>query len=776
MENPSALPGPKLSRQDLEALASGPVSAVFGPRFREQDSFRRVVRMPEPPLLLADRVLGIAGEAGSMGLGTLWTETDVAPGAFYLHEGRMPAGIMVESGQADLLLISWLGVDSLNRGERVYRLLGCDLTLHGPLPVPGETLSYEIHVDGHASEGSVRLFFFHYDCRVGGRLRVSVRGGQAGFFTDEELAASAGVLYRAQDAAPTPNPRLDPPQVLTEKRRFSAEDVGAFIAGQARRCFGKGFERTDAHTRTPTLQGGRMRLLDEVLELDPSGGPWKRGYLKARLALSPDPWFFQGHFKGDPCMPGTLMLEGGLQAMAFYLSALGFTLSRDGFRFEPVQDLRYRLVCRGQATPASRELVYELFVDEIVGGPNPTLYADLLGTVDGLKAFLCRRLALRLVHGYPMDPGRMAHELPSDPRPAAGANGFTFDPRSLLACAWGRPSEAFGPLYAPFDEGPRVPRLPGPPYHFMTRVASVSGAMGGQEVGSAAVAEYDVPPGAWYFDDHGSPVMPFAVLLEVALQPCGWLASYAGGAASAGVEVVFRNLDGKGTVHREVGRSAGTLTTRARLTSVSEAGGVQLVSFEVQVSSAAGAIFTCESVFGFFTPDVMRDQPGLPDPEPRASAPPPSERAFPRLARGRLKMLDRIGIALDGGRAGLGRAVGSRAVDASDWFFRAHFMGDPVQPGSLGLEAMAQALSALAEAKGLTDGFDRPRLEMLACGVPVAWKYRGQVLPENREVEVDVEVAEVRDEPSGTLVIGDGELRVDGKRIYRASGLSLRIA
>ena len=39
-------------------------------------------------------------------------------------------------------------------------------------------------------------------------------------------------------------------------------------------------------------------------------------------------------------------------------------------------------------------------------------------------------------------------------------------------------------------------------------------------------AEYDVPPGAWYFDENGYPTMPFAVLMEVGLQPCGWLASW----------------------------------------------------------------------------------------------------------------------------------------------------------------------------------------------------------------------------------------------------------
>jgi len=48
--------------------------------------------MPEPPLLLVDRVTAIEGVAGSMGTGTIRTETDVREDAWYLHDGRMPAG------------------------------------------------------------------------------------------------------------------------------------------------------------------------------------------------------------------------------------------------------------------------------------------------------------------------------------------------------------------------------------------------------------------------------------------------------------------------------------------------------------------------------------------------------------------------------------------------------------------------------------------------------------------------------------------------------------
>ncbi len=782
--------GPSFDRAQLETLASGRISSVFGPLFEEQDGYARQVRMPMPPLLLADRVTGIEGEPGKLGTGTIWTETDVRDDAWYLHEGRMPTGLLIESGQADLLLISWQGIDLTNRGERVYRLLGCDLTIHGSLPRPGETLRYEISIDGHAKDGDVRLFFFHYDCRVDGELRISVRGGQAGFFTDEELAASAGILWRPEAATPTKDGRVDPPAVLSKKRRFTSEDLAAFARGDAYACFGEGFARAASHTRTPAIQGGRMRLVDEVTSFDPAGGPWGRGYLAARLAITPDSWFFEGHFKNDPCMPGTLMFEGCVQAMTMYLAALGYTLPRDGWRFEPVTGQTYPLRCRGQVTPRSRELVYEVFVDEIVSGPEPTIWADLLCTVDGLKAFHCRRMGLRLVPSWPLEEGRMALPPAIDARPVAKHGDFAFGYRSLLACAWGRPSEAFGEIYRRFDGPRQVARLPGPPYHFMTRIARVTGEMGQMQVGSTVEVEYDVPRDAWYFAENGARVMPFCVLLEVALQPCGWLASYIGSALTSEKDLVFRNLDGTGTVRAEVPDDVSMLTTTARLESLSTAGGLIVVAFEVTVRAADTVVYTLKTVFGFFTPEMMVDQTGLSTtPEERARFLEPPERAYtidhaarrperlfgaPRIGRDKLRMVDRVtGFWPDGGEAKLGRIRVERDSVPSDWFFRAHFFQDPVQPGSLGIEVMLQALQLLMIELGM--GEDGGRFEACALDVAMTWKYRGQVVPENACVAVDLELtARGRDE-RGPYAVASASLWVDGKRIYAAKGVGMRI-
>lgn len=801
--------GPRLDRAQLEIHASGRICEIYGPLFEQQDDYARQVRMPEPPLLLADRVTGIDAKPGMHETGTIWTETDVREDSWYLHRGRMPAGIMIESGQADLMLISYMGVDFLNRGERVYRLLGCELTYEGDLPKPGETLCYEIHVDGHARQDDVRLFFFHYECLVDGEPRIRVRGGQAGFFTDEELANSEGILWSAEDFEPLANPRLDPPAVHCTRSRFDRAEVRAYAEGRPWQCFGPGFEHSQTHNESPVIQCGNMLFLDEVSEFDPSGGPWGRGYLRAESPVQRDDWYFDGHFKNDPCMPGTLMFEGCLQAMSFYLTALGFTLERDAWRFQPVIGEPIELRCRGQVTPASKHIVYELFVEEVICGPEPTLYADLLCTVDGRKAFHARRVGLALVPDWPLSnrPELLAKIV--EPKPVASVTTpdggrFAFDQKSILACAWGRPSQAFGPMYDRFDAPGRVPRLPGPPYLFVSRVTQTSGAIGAMEVGSTVEIEYDIPDNAWYFAENGARTMPYCVLLEAALQPCGWLASYIGSALTVDDEVCFRNLDGKATLEAELFEDAGTLRTAVSLTNISRSAGMIIVNFDVECFLATGEsaaesgmkaerrVYAMDTVFGFFPPEALslENQVGQPTTdEQRALLSEASgfdldlrdepARYFAgslRLAGARLRTLDRVtGYWPEGGSEGLGRVRAERSIDADDWYFKAHFFQDPVQPGSLGIEAMIQTLQFFMLESGMGADLDAPRFEPIALGRPMAWKYRGQVVPLNDTVHVTLDVTEVGRDESGPYAIASASLWCDGIRIYSADGMGMRI-
>ena len=778
--------GRTFSRQELEHLASKEISALFGPEFAEQDQWDLQVRMPEPPLLLADRVVGLDAEPATMGLGTVWTETDVTWDAWYLHQGRMPAGVLIEAGQADLLLISYLGIDLHNQGERAYRLLGCTLTYHRELPRPGETLRYDIHVDGHAKHGDVRLFFFHYDCHIGDERMLSVRGGQAGFFTEAELEESDGILWTPEEQAIVPEPQLDPPDVDDIGTSYSPDQVRAFAEARPWACFGPALDLTKCHVRTPRIGVGRLQFFDEVQELSVRGGPWGRGYLRAFRPISPDDWFFDGHFKGDPCMPGTLMFEGCLQAMAFYMTALGYTIGRDGWHFEPVTDEPFDLKCRGQTIPASKELVTEIFIEEIISGPLPTVYADLLCTGDGLKGFHARRVGLRLVPDWPLSSMEALQVTPADDRPVADTDGFPFDYRSLIACAWGRPSEAFGPKYQEFD-GPRyVARLPGPPYHFLTRMLSVSKPMATMETGCTVVSAYDVPEASeWYFQDGGHPTMPLCVIMEAALQPCGWLASYSGSSIGLDRDLYFRNLDGTATLHREITPGSGTLTNEVTITRIAHAGGMIIEGFTVKGLLDGEPCYDVETVFGYFPGEALANQVGLPvdeaarawhDSEPTsvielADEPAALFTGHACLPSDKLLLIDRV---LDY-TPGCSTLRGQKDVDPDHWYFKAHFYGDPVQAGSLGIEAMVQTLQSWMLLEGMGQGYGSPRFEPVALGLTASWKYRGQVVPTNKTVTLTVTITGSERTDTAATATATASLWCDGKRIYEIEGMSARI-
>jgi len=785
-------PGPAFSRQQLEILAGGKISSVFGERFATQDRYDVQVRMPEPPLLLCDRVLGIEGEAHSMGLGTIWTETDVRADSWYLHHGRMPAGIFIESGQADLLLISWLGIDNFNKGERAYRLLGCDLVFHGQLPEPGDTLEYEIKVNGHARQGDIRLFFFHYDCRINGELRISVRNGQAGFFSKQELRNSAGVIWMPEEANYTSEPRLAAPPQPTGKSSFGPAEVEAYLNGDLVGCFGDAFYWADTHTRTPTTPKGEHNFLGAVTRLDFNGGPAGRGYLRVDKPVRPDEWFFNGHFKNDPCMPGTLMAEACLQAMAFYMAAMGWTLPRDGWRFQPVSEQSYTFACRGQVTPESKQIVYELFIDEVCEGEMPMLFAHVLCSVDGLKAFLCERLALQLVPDWPLSsmPEYLADK--ADARPLARIGDFPLDYRSLIHCAWGKPSRAFGQGFAHYDGPRRSPRLPGPPYHFMTRITDLQGEMARMQAGARVTAVFDLEPEAWYFNENAVATMPNCVLMEVALQPCGWLASYTLQRQASERELLFRNLDGDSVQYREVGKADRTITSVVELLSVSQVGDMIIEKFSVHCTVDGEDLLRVETVFGFFPPAAMVNQRGFDTrAEDRARLELHSDtrlefKDYPeilfgtngnaRLPTSKLLMLDRItGHWPQGGAAGLGAIRAEKDVNPKDWFFKAHFFQDPVQPGSLGVEAMLQAIQSLMLLQGMDAGIDRPRFEPIEIGGRTLWHYRGQVTPEKEKITVEFEISESGSDQRGVFVIGQARLWVDNLQIYQAPQIGMRI-
>ena len=118
---------------------------------------------------------------------------------------------------------------------------------------------------------------------------------------------------------------------------------------------------------------------------------------------------------------------------------------------------------------------------------------------------------------------------------------------------------------------------------------------------------------------------------------------------------------------------------------------------------------------------------------------------------------------------------GEKFVDPAEWFFKAHFFQDPVQPGSLGIEAMIQLLQWYMIDQRLGHHYKRPRFTCLGLGRSMQWKYRGQVIPENQVITTTMDILEIGTDEVGVFAVANASLWVDGKRIYEAENLCMHI-
>jgi acyl transferase domain-containing protein/3-hydroxymyristoyl/3-hydroxydecanoyl-(acyl carrier protein) dehydratase len=767
---PQPLSPPRaLDRAQCLEFAVGSIARVLGPDYAPVDSFPTRVRLPDEPLMLVDRVTRIEGEPRSLSAGRVVTEHDVRPGVWYLDGGRIPTCVAIEAGQADLFLSAFLGIDFQTRGLAVYRLLDAQVTFHGPLPRPGQVIRYDIRIERFFRQADTHLFRFGFEGSVDGRPLLTMTDGCAGFFTAEALAAGRGVVQTDLDRRPQPGVRPDDAGELPRMKVDSYDEaqLDTLRTGEAAACFGPDFAGVRLHPAL-RLPSGRMRLVHRVPHLDPDGGRFGVGLIRAEADIDPAAWFLTCHFVDDQVMPGTLMYECCLHTLRVFLLRLGWVAEEGDVVCEPVPGVASRLRCRGQVTAATRTVTYEVILKERGYRPEPYALADALMYADSKLIVEITNMSVRL-SGLTREGVRQVWAKGVKPQAAL------FDKACLLAFAVGKPSEAYGEPYRPFDEGRFIARLPGPPYQFIDRVIRIDAEPWQMVEGGRAEAQYDVTPGDWYFTAERQSVMPYAVIAEVALQACGWLAAYMGSALTSPDDLCFRNLGGDAKLLAPVGPDAGTLTTRVEVTRVSRSAGMIIQSYAFEVRGSAGPAYRGTTTFGFFTRAALAQQVGLreaqvyePGPEERArgeSFPYPREAPFPD---DRLRMVDRVDLFVrDGGPAGLGLLRSSKDVNPEEWFFKAHFYQDPVWPGSLGLEALVQLLKVAAHRRWPGERFEAMR------GGAHHWTYRGQVVPTSRRVTVQAEVTAVSDERRE--LTADGFLLVDGLVIYQMRGFSLTV-
>ncbi|MCG9696120.1 beta-ketoacyl synthase N-terminal-like domain-containing protein [Shewanella sp. Isolate11] len=841
---------------DLVEYAEGDIAKVFGEQYAIIDSYPRRVRLPTTDYLLVSRITKLDAQINQYKPSSMTTEYDIPLDAPYLVDGQIPWAVAVESGQCDLMLISYLGIDFENKGQRVYRLLDCTLTFLGDLPRGGDTLRYDIKINNFARNGDTLLFFFSYECFVGDKMILKMDNGCAGFFTDAELADGKGVI-RTEDEIKARNntvkqgfnPLLNCPQT-----QFDYAAIHKLLAADFAGCFGS--SHIGAAQPSLCFASEKFLMIEQVSKLDRQGGAWGLGLVEGHKQLAANHWYFPCHFKDDEVMAGSLMAEGCGQLLQFYMLHLGMhTLTQNG-RFQPLENASQKVRCRGQVLPQSGQLTYRMEVTEIGINPRPyakanidillngkvvvdfqnlgvmikeeqqcTRYSDTnvisssgLNSNAGLSSStgLADTQAVNKTHrgtsaNAPLmaqvpdlaaEPNKgvipLAHvEAPQIPDyPNRTPDTVPFTPYHLFEFATGNIENCFGPEFAIY-RGMIPPRTPCGDLQLTTRVIEVNGKRGDFKTPSSCIAEYEVPHDAWYFQKNNHhALMPYSVLMEISLQPNGFISGYMGTTLGfPGLELFFRNLDGSGELLREVDLRGKTIVNDSRLLSTVMAGTNIIQSFSFELSTDGEPFYRGTAVFGYFKAEALKDQLGLDN--GRVTQPwhvakgiaadtkvnlldktgrhfnAPEGQPHYRLAGGQLNFIDSVEIVDNGGTEGLGYLYAERTIDPSDWFFQFHFHQDPVMPGSLGVEAIIETMQTYAISKDLGAGFNNPKFGQILSNIK--WKYRGQINPLNKQMSMDVSITSIKDEQGRKVITGNASLSKDGLRIYEVTDIAICI-
>ncbi|MDT8447977.1 MAG: beta-ketoacyl synthase N-terminal-like domain-containing protein [bacterium] len=773
-------PGILWDETDLMEFAAGKIAPVFGPEYGVIDQYGPRVRLPLPPYLLVNRVTGMTAEKRSLKPSKMITEYDVPANAWHCVDGQIPWAVAVEAGQCDLVLISYLGVDFENQGTYLYRLLDCTLTFKGEMPREGQTMRYEIYIDSFAKHGHNLLFFFHYDCFVGDQLVHTMTDGCAGFFSQEDLDKGKGVILtekeKAERAKVVPQ-RFEPP-MLCGKKQFGRAELVRLCRGEISACLGPQF---DQQGRNGSLRFSteEFLMLDRITEVAPFGGLWGLGEVRAQKDFKPDHWYFPCHFKDDSCLAGSLMAEGCVQLLEFYLLYIGMQTQTQNARFVPIKNLANKVRCRGQVLPGDGLLEYRMEVKEIGLHPRPYAKANVDIILDGKVIVDFLDVGIELVEKEADSPKALQ---------APETRDLALTDAQIEEFALGSLSQAFGPEFDLFEGRPSQ-RNPNGALQLVSRATRFEGTRGDFKQASFLETEYDIAPDAWFLlDSHGG-VTPYAVIMEIALQPCGVLGAMMGSPLLYPEEqLCFRNLDAQAEMLADPPLAGQRVTCRCWLDSTSASGGTIIQQYRFELWVAGDKFYQGKTTFGYFTPKALANQLGLDSGKKRpfwheTSRPLPTTldlktnrtlfQGSPRLGRKHLNFLDQVGLDPMGGIFGKGYVYGKKAVDAADWFFPCHFFEDPVMPGSLGVEAIIQSLRVFALEQGLYQDLINPRFTH-ALG-NCQWKYRGQIIPQNEWMETEAHIKGLERGSGWVRLSADASLYKEGLRIYEVTDLSIVI-
>jgi 3-hydroxyacyl-[acyl-carrier protein] dehydratase/trans-2-decenoyl-[acyl-carrier protein] isomerase len=154
-------------------------------------------------------------------------------------------------------------------------------------------------------------------------------------------------------------------------------------------------EKQQSFTREELLMSGRgelygpqnaqlplppMLMMDRIVHMSDEGGKYGKGEIIAELDITPELWFFDCHFQGDPVMPGCLGLDAMWQLVGFYLCWMG---GPGKGRALGCGEVKFT----GQVLPTAKKVTYRIDLKRVILRKLVMGIADAVMEVDGKQIY-----------------------------------------------------------------------------------------------------------------------------------------------------------------------------------------------------------------------------------------------------------------------------------------------------------------------------------------------------------------------------------------------------
>ncbi|MET7995424.1 beta-ketoacyl synthase [Amycolatopsis sp. NPDC005232] len=591
----------------------------------------------------------------------------------------------------------------------------------------------------------------------------------AGYSPDSGItvAAQPGPASAMPEVRPATTMSAFKALALTTVTTLDATALASLVRGEIAAVFGPAYEQhgdNPAIRLTPTTHA----RLTRIAEITRHGGPWHRGRLRAEYEGPLDP---------------TAVVELAWQAAQVFALQVGLHLCLAQARFHTGPDQSEVDLTRNATGPG--ELLLDVVQLDLLPRPWLRVNAELRHAGEVVARVRGLVLEIREAPGTPVGPAVGGVITTSFGRYSSTGERALLGELHMTHSARGDLGIALGPEFTAYA-GRRATRMPNHGLQLCDRVMAVEGERGNLTAATSRT-EYDSPADSWYYAETANASIPNVVYMETSLQSALLLGYFLGATLTAPEEdYSLRNLDGTATVLREVDLRDKTIHQTTRLLTTTVMVGAVLQSFSYELSVDGEPFYAGESLFGFFNETALANQNGL---DNGAYVPPwqPSTPARTldvaarrkknngvRSTSGHLALLDTVEVVDGGGKFGRGYLRAARPVAADDWFFAYHFHLDPVMPGSFGVEAVLQAVQEWALDAGLADGLTDPEF-VVPAEVALSWRYRGQILADDREMTLEVHIEDVQRRPGRVRVIGEASVWKPGLRIYELTGVAVEL-